>query len=140
MSYIKSFWRDQVASQRQWIADHGGDLAGYLDHHAKYRRTPEDVQAIYLADMAALAQYEDRAGLRPPSIEPAMSCQILVAIDRVQDLARSLHAADPDANRDDIGACFRVQGLLADQYVRLAGRVDLGGGVTVTSADAKGGA
>ena len=43
--------QDLIAEQRQWIADHGGNAAGYV---ARYGNYGDGGDAIYRADKAAL--------------------------------------------------------------------------------------
>jgi hypothetical protein len=55
----KNLWLDLVTSQQQWVAEHGGDLAGYIDRYTgRYGRTVENATAIYQADIDALKRYE----------------------------------------------------------------------------------
>jgi len=57
----KALWLDLVISQQQWVAEHGGDLAGYIDRYTgKYGRSVENATAIYQADVDALKRYEAR--------------------------------------------------------------------------------
>ncbi len=57
----KAIWLDLVISQQQWVAEHGGDLAGYIDrYHGQHGRSIENATAIYQADVDALKDYEAR--------------------------------------------------------------------------------
>ena len=51
-----------VRAQRNWIADHGNTLGGYMAHYAALTDnpvyTPEQVRAIYEADLAYLHKLE----------------------------------------------------------------------------------
>jgi hypothetical protein len=53
--------RKQIAEQRKWIEEHGGDLAGYV---ARYGRADDPKrhggEAIYAADTDALKELLDR--------------------------------------------------------------------------------
>ena len=74
MAKTRELYLDLLKHQRQWIAEHGGDLAGYI---ARYGDSPVpnanggtpgpgDGTAIYNADMAELHRIEERAGI--PSV------------------------------------------------------------------------
>ena len=57
----KPLWEKLVREQEQWIAEHGGDLPGYVaNYHGRHGRSVENAQAIYEADAAALADYKRR--------------------------------------------------------------------------------
>ncbi len=50
-----------VISQQQWVAEHGVDLAGYIDRYrGQHGRSIENATAIYQADIDALKDYEAR--------------------------------------------------------------------------------
>ena len=49
----REFWTSQVGQQRQWMQDHGGDVAGYIERYGFVddpRRYGEGGVAIYRAD------------------------------------------------------------------------------------------
>ncbi len=56
-----AFLRNQVAGQKQWIAEHGETLAGYITRYGSridVDRYGDGGEAIYDADTAALAKWE----------------------------------------------------------------------------------
>jgi hypothetical protein len=51
----------QIDAQRQWIAEHGGTLAGYIERYGSKDDPQHDGdggEAIYAADVAALVNLE----------------------------------------------------------------------------------
>jgi len=56
-----------VKAQRQWVREHGGDLAGYT---AIYR---ENADGIWQADMAELFYWIDTARARGATIEETIA-------------------------------------------------------------------
>jgi hypothetical protein len=58
---MRDFWIQQAREQRQWIADHGATLAGYM---ARYGDYGNGGAAIFHADMGALEAIERRITLR----------------------------------------------------------------------------
>lgn len=58
----KAWVLDQIAAQRRWIADHGGDLAGYIAHYDS-KHDPkyygDGGEAIYSADINAMLRYQE---------------------------------------------------------------------------------
>lgn len=57
----KTLWQKLVREQEEWIANHGGNLVGYVENYtSRHGRTVENATAIYEADIAALAQYKKR--------------------------------------------------------------------------------
>ena len=57
----RALWEKLVREQEEWIAEHGGDRAGYIaNYHGRHGRTLEYATAIYEADAAALAEYKRR--------------------------------------------------------------------------------
>lgn len=57
MSKLETY-RKLLAEQQRWIEERGGDLAGYLNFYP--RRSTENVQAIYAADVAQLKHLQAR--------------------------------------------------------------------------------
>ena len=56
-------WQARVDEQRKWIAEHGGDLAGYVLRYGAVgdpNMYGAGGEAIYEADKAALDKYERR--------------------------------------------------------------------------------
>ncbi len=56
-----AFLRNQIAGQKQWIAEHGETLAGYITRYGSridVDRYGDGGEAIYDADTAALAKWE----------------------------------------------------------------------------------
>ena len=57
----RALWKKLVREQEEWIAEHGGNLAGYVESYAGcHGRSIETATAIYEADTAALADYKRR--------------------------------------------------------------------------------
>jgi hypothetical protein len=55
----RQLWVKIVQEQQRWIAEHGGDLIGYLaNYHGRHGRTEENAREIYNADLAYLKQAE----------------------------------------------------------------------------------
>ena len=53
--------QQQVEAQKRWIAEHGGNLAGYVERYGVPGHPDcygNGGAAIYAADTAALAEYE----------------------------------------------------------------------------------
>ena len=46
--------RRNMERQRGWVEEHGSTLAGYQTHYTGSSYTPDDVTAIYQADVAKL--------------------------------------------------------------------------------------
>lgn len=59
----EDFWTKLTADQRRWIAEHGGNLAGYVERYGS-KDDPDHYgdggEAIYEADIAALRRYQQR--------------------------------------------------------------------------------
>jgi hypothetical protein len=50
---------ERIAAQKQWMADRGTTLAGYIDFYcAKYGNTLEHARMVYEADLAELQKLE----------------------------------------------------------------------------------
>ena len=47
--------RERVTFERRWIAEHGGDIAGYF---LRYGEDGDGYEAIYAADLEALRRAE----------------------------------------------------------------------------------
>jgi len=57
----RALWEKLIAEQEAWLAEHGGDLAGYIaNYHGRHHRTVANATAIWEADAAALANYRER--------------------------------------------------------------------------------
>jgi len=57
----RALWEKLVREQEEWIAEHGGNLVGYVENYAgRHGRSIENATAIYEADTAALADYKRR--------------------------------------------------------------------------------
>jgi len=57
----RALWEKLVAEQEAWLAEHGGDLAGYIaNYHGRHHRTVANATAIWEADSAALAERRQR--------------------------------------------------------------------------------
>jgi hypothetical protein len=57
----RALWEKLVREQEEWITEHGGSLAGYVENYAgRHGQSTESATAIYEADTAALAEYKRR--------------------------------------------------------------------------------
>lgn len=72
--------RARASRQRRWIADHGGDLLGYIARYgsvAEASRYGDGGEAIYAADLARLAALDDQvarlAGMRRGGIQKGVN-------------------------------------------------------------------
>lgn len=57
------FYRKQVAAQRQWINEHGGNEAGYVELYGAAsdpNKYGDGGEAIFKADSDALVKYEQQ--------------------------------------------------------------------------------
>jgi len=57
----RALWQKRAREQEEWLAEHGGHLAGYVaNYHGQHGRSVENAIAIYEADTAALAECKRR--------------------------------------------------------------------------------
>jgi len=60
------FWRKQLDAERGWMRERGTSLAGYLDFYTPFGRTPDNIEAIFKADLGALRRAEAQVGALTP--------------------------------------------------------------------------
>lgn len=57
----KKLWEKLLAEQYKWIETCGGDRSGYVaKYQGKYKRTVENAEAIYNADVGELERIKKR--------------------------------------------------------------------------------
>ena len=54
----KALWAQMVKDQEQWIAEHGGDLQGYIDDYRRRGYGMENATIVYESHAAALRKFK----------------------------------------------------------------------------------
>jgi len=95
-------WRE-IAAQKQWIKEHGGDLAGYVERYGS-KDDPEHYgdggELIYAADVAALAKFE--AHLARLGETPVEGKKIVLELPYSEAMLRLLDTLATCATEDEI--------------------------------------
>ena len=59
--YAKAFYRELLHQQKEWMAERGGDLAGYIAYYCeRHNQSQRRAKSLYNADCCELSRIEGR--------------------------------------------------------------------------------